>query len=134
MDLFKAAAQVKLRFKSTSTPSGLLTTEDLYDLPLTSDKKTSLESLAQSVNRKLKDAEVESFVSTASKGSNEDTLRLDILKCVIAQKIEANLQVRASADKKQKKATLLHLLDQKQNEALGNLSEKEILAQIEALG
>jgi hypothetical protein len=133
MDLFKAAAQVKLRFKSTSTPSGLLTPEDLYDLPLTSDKKTSLDSLARSVNKQLKNAEEESFVSAVSKGSSENTLRLDILKCVIAEKIEANVQVRASADKKQKKTTLLHLLDQKQNEALSNLSEKEILAQIKAL-
>jgi protein tyrosine/serine phosphatase len=127
MDLFKKATQIKLRFKAVN---GLITSEDLYDIPLESDKNTSLESLAQAANKKVKECQEESFVNTKSKGFNQDVLRLEILKIVIADRLAANKKAASAVANKQEKAKLLDLLAQKQDSAF---TPAQIKARLKAL-
>lgn len=60
---FEIASRLKLRFE---TAVGMISTEDLWTLPLTSNSKVSLDSLAVSLNKELKGSE-ESFVTSTKK-------------------------------------------------------------------
>lgn len=130
MSLFKKAAQRKLRFKGIN---GLINVEDLYDLPLTSSGRNSLDNLAKAVNKILKEAEEESFVTTPSRVDSDNVLRLDILKEVIADKVAENEKARTAVEKKQQKQTLLALLANKQAEEQSAMTKEEIEKQLKAL-
>lgn len=119
--MFDKATKLKLRWESAK---GNLTTEDLWDLPLTG--QISLDSLAKAVNRKLKESEEESFVETRSKADATLDLKLDILKHIIAVKKEereAILQAKENAVAREK---ILRALAEKQDESLKGKSEKEL--------
>lgn len=61
INIFEQTSRLKLRFDTTK---GMLTAEDLWDLPLTSDAgKANLDDVAQSLHRELKDAETELLLS-----------------------------------------------------------------------
>ena len=60
-------------------------------------------------------------------------MRLEILKDIISIKQEENAAKLAAADKAQQKRKLLDLLAKRQEERLGNMSEEDILKQLEAL-
>lgn len=83
-NLFLAAARGKFRFASNK---GLLTVEQLFDLPLTG--ATSLNSVAQTINADVKATGEESFVPDARQtvGQREATLKLEVVKEVIAIKV-----------------------------------------------
>ena len=130
MDIFQKAAQQKLRFE---TPRGLLTTEDLFDLPLTARNGFDLDTVAKTVNRSLKASSEESFVNTPTNASAVDTLKLDIVKSVIATRIAERDEKAARAEKKLKRDRLLELLANKEDAALAELTPDQIKAQLAAL-
>lgn len=111
MEKFKKAAKLRLRF---STSRGQLAVEDLYDLNL-----TSLNEIAKSVNRELKASEEESFIETKSSKDTVLELKLEILKEVIADKIEDRDKKKARAERQAKMANIAALIESKQMEALG---------------
>lgn len=129
--MFEQASRLKLRFPS---PIGLLTAEDLWGLPLTSNTgKANLDDIARHLYGKVKaDSEV-SFVNTPAKVDPADALAFEIVKHVIAvlkAEREAAALAKANAEKKQK---LLAILDRKQDEALQSMSAEELRAAISAL-
>lgn len=126
--MFEKASRKKLRFDS---PAGALTAEQLWDLPLTG--KTSLDSIAKQVNRKLKSAEEESFVETSSKDMTDDTLRLDILEHVIAERLKQQKTAVEQASKLEMRRRLERALDQRRDTELGAKSSEELLALIKDL-
>lgn len=130
MSNFEKAAKLKLRFQSTRGP---LNVEDLFDLPLTSKSGFDLDSVAKAVNRDLKDSSEESFVAASKPASVIDSLRLDIVKSVIATKIAERDERAAKADKKQKRDRLLELLANKEDAALQELTPDQIKEQLAAL-
>ncbi|QGH74673.1 hypothetical protein KNU84_gp031 [Bacteriophage DSS3_VP1] len=131
MNIFERAIRAKLRFNSRV---GELTTEQLWDLPLTArGNGVSLDGLAKAVNKELKASEEESFVETPSKADSEMQLRLDILKHVIADKLARKEAAAKKAEKAAQKDTLLRLLEKKQQEALEGLSAEEIQAKLAEL-
>lgn len=132
MNIFERAARTKLRFASAV---GNLNTEQLWDLPLTTKgNRVSLDNLAKSVNRDLKEVEEESFVETPSKSDSEMRLRLDILKYIIADKLARKEAADKRAEKAAEKDKLLRLLERKQEAALEELSAEELEARLAALG
>jgi len=130
MSIFEKASKQKVRF---NLKAGTATVEDLWDLPLTSEKRDSLDSTAKSINSELKASQEESFVTTASKGSVLLQLKLDLVKYVIASKLAEREVAKTQAANKAKLDKLVALKAAKQNEALEGLSEDEIDAQIAAL-
>lgn len=130
MSNFEKAAKLKLRFPSNR---GQLTTEDLFDLPLTSKSGFDLDSIAKAVNRELKDSSEESFVAPAKPASAIDSLRLEIVKSVIATKVAERDERAAKAEKKQKRDRLLELLANKEDAALAELTPEQIREQLAAL-
>ena len=119
MDMYKQGIIEKVRF---SSQKGMVSMEDLYDLPLTSARGVSLDGLAKSVNRELKNSAEESFVTDASKASSELQLKLDILKDVIAFKKEQSESKKSAVANKAKREKIKEILAKKQDDGLENMS------------
>lgn len=128
--MFKEAARLKVRF---NTEAGTLTVEDLFDIPLTSERGVSLDNIARGLNRKMKDAEEESFVSKPSAQNRELKLKFEIVKDVIATKIEERDKKKVAASRKKERELLAGILERKQFEQLEGMTAEEIQARIDEL-
>ena len=126
-EVFEQAANVKLRFESSK---GLLSTEEVWDLSL-----TSLDMMARAVNKRLREAEEESFIPIAHQPRvvSHDMLRLEILKHIITTKAEQRDAARKKAEDRAKLARLKEVLAVKEDDAFKALSQDEILKQITEL-
>lgn len=131
-NLFEYATREQLRFSSNR---GMLSVEDLWELPLTSRDGCNLDSVAKATNNALKAMAEESFVETRSNPAKAiEERKLEIVKHIIAVKLEENATKRTAAARKEQKDKLLNILAEKQEGKLRELSVEEIQAQIAALG
>jgi hypothetical protein len=121
--MFKTAAKKKFRFES---PKGQLTVEDLWDLPLTSVKGVSLNSVAQGIHHKLKDNEEISFVDTATASNTELSMKLDIVKAVIADRIADRDAARLTAENKEKKQKIMQIIAAKKDAAMEGMDVADL--------
>ena len=121
-DLFVLSTRAKYRF---ATSVGSVTVEDLWDLPLSSQNKVSLNSVAISLSRKLKEADEENFVSTAKKDV-ETANKLEIVKHIISVRMAENEQKLAEKQRAEQRELINRLIDQKEMEQLGNKSLEEL--------
>ena len=129
MNMFEEAARRQLRFK---TVGGLVSAEDLFRLPLTGNKKLNLDEVAKGINRELKDATEESFVKKQST-SPTNQLRMDIVKHIIAVKLQEEEDVAKAAERKARKDKLIAVLGRKQDAELEEMSVEDIQKEIAAL-
>ena len=123
-EMFEKASKKKLRFESSK---GLLTTEDLWELSL-----TALDTIAKKVNREIREHEEESFISTR-RVSGDNTLKLEILKYVIAEKIAERDKAKEKAVRDAQVSQLKEILSQKQTEELKSLSPEDLQKKIAEL-
>lgn len=124
MNLFEYATRNAIRFTSAK---GALTTEQLWDLPLQSKTNFDLDNVAKAANAELKALTDDSFVATAEKpGKEQATVRLAIVKHIIAVRLAENEAARNAAARKAEREKLLGILSEKQDEALKNLDVSEI--------
>lgn len=132
MNMFERASRCKLRFPSKV---GELTTEQLWDLPLTHKSATSLDGIAMTVHRELKDLVEVSFVA-AKPDPRKDTLelQLDILKHIIASKQAAADAAQKALETRQRKERLLAALASKEEKELEGMTREQIEAEIAKLG
>lgn len=131
-NIFEYATRNKLRF---SSPRGLLTVEDLWEIPLRARGGDGLDLnvIAKIANKALKDTE-ENFVETTK--TVEHTRRemaMEIVKYIIETKVNEEKSQAAKAENKKKKEQLLAILADKQAGKLSELSEKELKKQIAEL-
>lgn len=126
--LFELATRQKLRF---SSPKGLLTVEDLWDLPMTGN--SSLDTVSKLANRDVKVSAEESFVADATPVNETAVLKLDVLKHIIAVRKAEQATRLAAQEKAERRRKLLGLLA-KQDEAKDEaMSREEILKELESL-
>lgn len=131
--MFEKASRIKLRFETTK---GLLSVEDLWELPLTStSSKVNLDEIARGLHQKVTTQTDISFVNPTAKSpaAEKDQLSLDIVKHIIQVRLaenEAAAKARANAEQKKK---ILEILDQKDTESLKGKSEDELRAMIKEL-
>lgn len=119
MNIFERAARKRLRFTSDR---GALTTEQLFSLTL-----TQLDTIARSVNTALKAEGEESFIETTRNTAQDDlTLRLDILKHVIATKQAAAAAAETRAERAARRRRLEEALANKKDAKLLEMSEEEL--------
>lgn len=123
--MFEQATRQKLRISSSF---GNLSVEDLWDLPL-----TKLNDIAKVLKRTLKDSEEDDFLEERSIKGTEDQLRFDIVLHVLNTKKAENKARLDAKEKKEQKNRLLEILARKQDAALENLSEEELLKKLESL-
>jgi len=131
MSMFEQASRLQIRFESAK---GLLTVEDLWHLPLTSDTgKANLDDLARALHRKVQSTEDVSFVTTEPKTDATTQLAFDLVKHVIGVRLEENKAAEQARQNKARKQKLLDVLERKESAALENLSADEIRKLIEGL-
>lgn len=131
MTIFEKATREKFRYPSTK---GLLTTEQLWELPLTAKSGFSLDDVAKTVNAELKAVDTESFVTTEANPAKATLeTKLAVVKHVIAVRIAEDQAAKAAAARKLEKEKLLAVLGRKQDAVLENLTEEELLARINNL-
>src|SRR5271156_1722018 len=129
-ELFEKAARIKLRFP---TSVGFVTAENLWDMPLTSNRYANLDETAQALHRAVKDAEETSFVVKTHKPNEELQLQFDIVKYIIDVKLAEDEVAKTAVENRAKKQRLLEVLSQKQDQELSGKSTEEIEAMIAAL-
>jgi len=126
--MFKKASKLNLRF---DTSKGLITVEDLWNLPLTSKSKTSLDSLAIAVHNELKASGETSFVDAKPAGNALLELKLDILKEVISDRKAENEAKINSESKKARNDRIKEIIADKQDEGLKGKSSEELQKMLE---
>ena len=134
MGLFETAVRSKLRFDS---PKGLLTAEDLWDLPLTttSPSRPSLDLMARDLYKQLKEFsdDAVSFVKPSTVSTTAIQVKFDIIKHVIDTKMAERDTAAASAEKSAKKQKLMELIARKQDTALESASIEELQAMVQSM-
>ncbi len=130
-ELFMKASRDKLRFASGA---GVLTAEDLWDLPLTSARGANLDDIAKALNKALKDADGEvSFVKPAVKTTTELQAKFDIVKHVIEVKMAERDARKAAEDKAATKQKIMAKIAEKKDQALDGMSTEELEAMLGTL-
>jgi len=128
--LFELALRGKFRFDSVR---GELTTEDLFQLPLTSRNGLDLDNVAKAVNAELKEMGEESFVEVVSPRKTELEYKLEIVKYIIKMRKDENAAKLEFAKRKQEIEKIESLLERKSEEALSSLSEEELKSRLASL-
>lgn len=132
MDMFERASRMKLRFPSAIGP---VMAEDLWDFPLIArEGRISLEATAKEVNRGLKELSEESFVEENHNPQRDlAELKLEIVKHIIAYKIEVKKAAETAAETAQRKRKLLSALAAKEEAELVGMTKEQIEAEIAKL-
>ena len=130
---FEKASRRKFRF---SIPNGVISVEDLWDIPLVSSKSNgrSLDAVAVALSKEVKAmAEVESFVEDRVKKDQDLEDKFELVKHIISvRKAEEKLETERRENRKRKQQ-ILALIVQKENEQLSGASLEELRAMAEAL-
>jgi hypothetical protein len=132
-DLFLTAARGKFRFRAAA---GLLTTEQLFDLPLTSTTgKSNLNDVAINIADEIDRAGTRSFVASATPDPQRTLLaqQLEIVKAIIEIKQAENAAARAKLEKRAERDRLLDAIEQADRRELGSKSADELRAQLAKL-
>ena len=119
--MFEFATRNKLRFPF----KGNISVEDLWDLSL-----ANLDEVFKALNAKVKTVNEESLLASKSKEDEVVEVQIEIVKYIfLTKKEEADARV-LEREKKEKLQKLLRIKEQKQNQALMDMSlddlDKEI--------
>lgn len=130
--MFEKATRMKLRF---TTSVGLLSVEDIWDLPLVTRRKNAscLDDLAKTLNKELKNSGEESFVLKRTNPNKELQLKFEIVKYIIGVKLAEREVVDNAKKTKEKKEQIMALIAEKKTESLKGKSVEELEALINAL-
>lgn len=124
--MYKKAAKMKLRFQ---TERGNLSVEDLWKLSL-----QDLDKVAINLSEELENTPKKSFISEVTTTDAVTTLKFDIVKDIIADKLTEKVEKENATKKREEKAKLLDLLARKQAQNLETMSEEDILKKLQELG
>ena len=122
--MFEKASRLKLRFNV----KGNVTVEDLWDL----DTKT-LNTLFQTLNRELKGSEEESLLETKTTANTTLSLKIDIVKYIVATKLTEAEAAKNSKAKAVRKQELLEALANNEKDELAGKTSDEIRKMIAEL-
>ncbi len=106
-----------------STPRGLITTEDVYALPLQSNNGVSLDTLAKHLHNEIKKTEEESFVVKKTKTNATLETKFEIVKHIIKVKLEEREARELFIENKLKKEKILGVIAEKRD---SNLKKRSI--------
>jgi hypothetical protein len=129
MNIFERASRSKLRFPSSV---GGLTTEQLWDLPLTvRGDKPNLDATARAIHSELKGIDEVSFVDEKPNPRKiELDLALEVVKHVIASKLADKAAAEKAAETSARKRKLLDALASKEEQKLVSMTKEEIEAEL----
>lgn len=118
MSIFKQASREKLR---VVTEKGLLTVEQLWDLPV-----TVLDRTAVVLEKEYKNSGKKSFLEKKSTKNKIIKLKFDIVLEILSAKVEENEIQRTASSVKQHNEKILSLIQDKKEGELKDLSVAEL--------
>lgn len=121
-NIFAVATRNKLRF---DTPKGQLTVEDLWDLKLDTGV-VNLNLVAQIVYRELKATDEVNFVDTKPAANASLELKMDIVKHIIAYRIEARDRAAQAAETRHNNQVVTDIIARKKMAELEGKSIEEL--------
>ena len=121
-DLFKIASKKKYRF----VYKGVVTVEDLWDLSV-----EELDKIYKSLKSKQKAEAEESLLATTSKEDKELNNKIEIVKIIVADKLEARERATKSAEKRAKNQRILEIMADKADAELKAKSLDELRAMLD---
>lgn len=121
-DLFKVASKKKYRF----IYKGVVTVEDLWDLSV-----EELDKIYKSLKSKQKTEAEESLLTTTSKEDKELNNKIEIVKIIVADKLEAKERATKSAEKRAKNQRILEIMADKADAELKAKSLDELRAMLD---
>jgi len=133
-NIFEIAARKQFRYRAAT---GLLTTEQLFSLPLTSTTgKANLNDIAVAIDDERETLGRKSFVETAATNPAraELDIKLEVVKYVIASKQDEAATARVAAEKRAQRDKLLDAIEAADRRELGSKSADELRAELANLG
>lgn len=129
--MFTKASRLKLRY---ATSAGQVSTEDLWDLPLSSKTgRANLDEVAKDLHRQLKSDDNVSFVTPEPRADETVQLKFDIVKHIIDVKLAENKRETELRENREKKQKILSIISHKEDEKLSNASVEELRAMVDSL-
>ena len=125
MDIFATATRNKYRFPHR----GMLTVEDLWDLPM-----SQLDQVFKALNKDIKQAQEESLMTTPNDEDVELFNKIEIVKFIFDAKRAESEARQAAAKSAEKRQRILEVLAKKQDKALEDMSEDELVQMLNNLG
>lgn len=125
INLFEYATRNALRFESSKGLNSL-SVEDLWNLPLKSDRNVSLDQVAQLTNKRMHEEQNISFVDEQPSVSRDNTVRMSIVKYIIDVKKHENKTKEAAKERADLIRKLQEIKQQRKEESLSKMSEQEL--------
>ena len=120
-NIFKYAAKKSLRFPY----KGSISVEDLFKLDM-----TALDAVYKTLKKQQKSSNEESLIEEKTTEDKELEVKIAIVKEIFDDKKAAANKAKKAAANKVKNQKILEILAKKENEALENMSEDELRAQL----
>ena len=119
--IFEKALRNKIRFNYR----GVLSTEDLWDLPL-----QQLDTIFKNLNKELKQLSEESLLNVKTKADEELELKVELIKYIVKTK-QAEAKVKQDAkEEKERKQKIMELIARKKDAELEGKSLEELEAML----
>ena len=115
-EMFIKASREKMRF----TYKGILTVEDLWDLPV-----TELDKIYKSLNVEAKKSAEESLLSENAEDETLNT-QIEIIKYIVSVKLDERDKAKKAKERKEQKEKIMSIIASKQDEALQGKSIEEL--------
>ena len=115
------------------TVRGMISTEDLFVLPLTGNNGLNLDEVAQVLAAHIEAKERKSFVKQDTSDPSEP-IKLEIVKDIISDKLKEKEERLLAKEKAERKQKILEILSRKNDASLEAKSPEELMAELEALG
>lgn len=123
MNIFEQATRQGFRFQ---TKKGLITTEDLWNLPLTSTTGVSLDEVARQLHKEIQASSVPSFVEAKTESNSLLEAQLEVVKHIIAVKLEEKKVRDEAREVAAKKQRVMELIQSKEDAVLADMSIEEL--------
>lgn len=129
--IFEIATKEAYRFE---TKKGMIDVERLWHLKLVSmfPNDISLNDIAKTINKQLKDNE-DDFVYNETKKNKELEIKFKIVKHIIGVRLKEEKETEERLKNIQKKATILDIINKKQNESYENMEIDELKEMIKSM-
>lgn len=122
--MFEVATREKMRFPFR----GLVSVEDLWDLSV-----TNLDSVFKTLNSQVKKAQEESLLATKSAEDEKLLMQIEIVKHIVTVKQSEAANRVNEKETREKKQKIMEILADKQDTALKNMSEEDLLKMLESM-
>lgn len=133
-NLFERATREQFRWNS---PQNLLTVEDLWNLPLTSEKtgRANLDDIARELHKKVKAADTDDVSFVKPKATDDTTPAMfEIVKYIIGVKLAENEAKRRARENAEQRQKIMSAMASKQNQKLEASSLEELQTMLDNLG